>query len=372
MSSSGGIRPFEHEDLDVVARLWERVFGGTLSVGLNGTKKFLEHTLLANPWADPELPSLVSVEDARITGFIGASVRRMSCGSRPVRVVSSAHLMIDPTTSNRAIGALLLARLLRGRQELTTTDSASSEVRAMWLRLGGDAVQLGSVSWLRPFRSADIARSVLGPRRWFLRGSVRPLWSLADAIAERLLDSLYPAEPGVVAAEPLTPASAARHLPEFTAPFRLRPVYEEAYLQWLFEELDRFGEGTPVRRLVQSHGRVLGSYVYLLQPHAISRVLQVAAREDDADAVLADLFAHAEAHGAAALRGRVEPHLQHALRRCGVLLLPTATHMLIHSSERELLHLIHSGDALTTLLDGEWWSGMRSPTWRERSSWRRA
>jgi hypothetical protein len=275
--------------------------------------------------------------------------------------------MTDPDRSNRATGALLLARLLRGPQELSTTDTASPLVRAMWHRLGGETVHLGSVSWVRVFRPSAVARNVLGSRKWWLRAATRPAWLAADSAFRRLIGSLYPATEAEVSAEQLEPLVAGEHLTKIAASFRVRPVYEPQYLEWLFEELSRFGEGTPVRRLIRSRGRAVGSYVYLLQRDGISRVLQVAAREEDAEAVLDDLFEHARAHGAAALRGRVEPHLQQALRRRGVFLFPAGAYTLVHSRHSELLHAIQCGDALNTLLDGEWWSGMRSPTWRESS-----
>jgi len=186
------------------------------------------------------------------------------------------------------------------------------------------------------------------------------MWLLADVVLRYGIQTVYqklPAE-GVVggtSTEPLTATAAAEHLPAVAAPFRLRPDYDAPYLESLFHDLDRFGQGVPVSRLVRSGARVLGSYVYLLRYDSISPVLHVTARERDVDAVLGHLFENAKAHGAAALVGRVEPHLQEALHRDSVFLFSADARRLIHSHDPKLINVMRSADVLMTLLDGEWW-----------------
>jgi hypothetical protein len=182
-----------------------------------------------------------------------------------------------------------------------------------------------------------------------------PVWPLVDLVFSRAAASLQPEMPSPGSAEPLTPAAAAAHLPAITAGFRVRPIYDEAFLSSLFDDLALIAEGVVVRRLVRSRGREVGTYVYLLQPGAISRVLQVAAREDDAATVLTNLLEHARANGAAAVTGRLEPHLRESLRAVQAVLFPAPYSTLVHSRNRELLHAIHSGSSFLTRLDGEWW-----------------
>jgi hypothetical protein len=361
-SRSAGIRGFREDDIPPVARLWNTVFRARFSVASSDAEGFLERTLLSHPWSDSDLPSLVYAQrDGKIVGFLGACVRRMTFDGRPIRTISSAHFMIDPTAHAQGVGALLLGRLLSGPQELTTTDTASAATRALWRSLGGSTFQLGSVSWLRIFRVSPVASRALarrfGDERWFLRS--RALWRLAEPVLDRALRLISPPssrkEMQEVLSVALTPTNAAEHLPPITAGFRMRPIYEEAYLAALFQDLDQFVDGVPVARVLQSAERPVGSYVYLLRPGEICPVLQVACREEDAGAVLDGLFEDARARGAAAIVGRVEPHLWESLAQNGALFFASDERRLIHSREPELLNAIYSGDALMTRLDGEWW-----------------
>lgn len=363
-SRSAGIRPFQEEDIDDVARLWDSVLRSSSSLASSDTCGFLRRTLLSNPWADPELPSLVYVgEDGKIGGFVGCCVRRMVFDDRPIRTVCSSHLLIDPTAPARGVGALLLGRLLNGSQELSVTDTASAAARAMWEGLGGQTVHLGSVGWTYIFRPSHIAQVMFarrpGSQRWFMRPAAQPVRLLVDVALRYGIRALFPPHtgnaPDEISTEPLTPRAAAEHLPAITTPFRLRPDYDALYLESVFQDLDLFGNGAPVARLVRSGRRILGSYVYLLRPDSICPVLQVTTRERDADTVLRDLREHARAHKAAALVGRVEPHLQEALHGNAVFLFAAEARWLIHSRDPELLNTIHSGNVLMTLLDSEWW-----------------
>jgi hypothetical protein len=361
---SAGIRAFHEDDIPPVAQLWNTVLRDRSAIASADAEGFLRRTLLSNPWSDSDLPSFVYTQrDGRIVGFLGASVRRMTFDGRPIRAISSAHFMIDPTAHAHGVGALLLGRLLSGPQDLTTTDTASAASRALWRGMGGSTSQLGSVSWLRIFRASPVATRVLarrfGKEKWFVRSQARPLWRLADLVLDRALGLISPRssrkETRKVSSEPLTPANAAEHLPRITAGFRMRPIYEEAYLASLFQDLDRFADGVPVARLVHSAGRPVGSYVYLLRPDGICPVLQVACKEEDAGVVLDDLFEDVRARGAAAAVGRVEPHLWESLVQAGTFFFASDGRRLIHSREPELLNAVYSGDALMTRLDGEWW-----------------
>jgi hypothetical protein len=359
---AAGIRAFEEDDIPQVARLWDAIFRPRSTISSPDTQDFLRRTLLSSPWSDPDLPSLVYVDqDRRIVGFLGAAVRRMTFDGRPIRAISSAHFMIDPTAHVLGAGALLLGRLLRGPQDLTTTDTASAETRTLWSGLGGSSSTLGSVWWLRicrtwPVVGRALARQ-LGEGNWLLRVPASPLKRLAGPALLRALRSTSPPRSNRVdvSSETLTPHTAAEHLPRVTASFRMRPLYDAPYQQTLLHDLDLFATGATVARLLHTREHSIGSYVYLLRPHAICPVLQVVSTEEDADAVLQNLFQDARARGAAAVAGRVEPHLWEALVRSGALFFASDTRRLIHAREPEVLNALHSGNALMTLLDGEWW-----------------
>jgi hypothetical protein len=83
-------------------------------------------------------------------------------------------------------------------------------------------------------------------------------------------------------------------------------------------------------------------------------VLQVMGAEKDLGAVLDHLFYDAQAAGAAALEGRVEPRLLEPLaqRRC---LLRYAGAAGVHTRNREILAAVLSRQSVFTRMDSEYW-----------------
>ena len=351
------IRAVERDDLPQVASLFERVLSPGSRTPAQERVEYFERTLLEHPWADPELPSLVGVDgEGRIVGFIATSVRRMRFDDRPVRVVGIGHLMADPDFRGRPVGALLMRAVFGGPQELTITDGANDASRRIWEGLGGHPSFLSCVVWTRPFRPWQFARDRLLRRRRGEsdgRGAARPLWSALDAATGRLPFFSAPPEPEG-STEPLTPRALVEHLPSVADSLRLRPDYDEPFLDWLFAEL-REQEPELVALLVRDKGgEAVGWFVYQLKRGGGSQVLQVAARDGAVDAVLDHLFHHAHANGAAAIQGRLEPRLLAPLskRRC---VFHYSGEALIHSRHPEIVCAALSGQALLTRLEGEWW-----------------
>lgn len=356
----GSIRPLERDDLEPVAALYELVARSGERRAAPGLVAYFQETLFDHPWADAEIPSLVYIEsDGTITGFLGSSVRKFQFDGRTVRIGVSGQLVTDPGARARAPGAFLMRAYMNGSQELAVTDTASDLVRRIWEGIGGTTFHLACVGWVRVFRPLQFASGyrhraeLLGAP-----GSARQLLGALDTVGGLAARRLLRPASGKTVSEPLTPEAAVEHLPEVAAPFRLRPAYDGTYLTWLFRALSRVEARGAVRaRLVRSAGRVIGWYVYFLQEGGVSQVLQIAAEERNVGQVLDDLFHDAYVAGAAAVQGRVEPHLLRELAGRRVLLHPSGYLSLVHGRDAELLHAIHVGQALLTRLDGEFWMG---------------
>src|SRR5215216_3105786 len=142
--------------------------------------------LLDHPWADPEIPSLVYVDQiGRIVGFIGSHVRRLRFNDQRIRVGLSGQFMSHPDARNRAVGALLLRRYLAGPQDMSMT-SAVGEMTRMWKALGGQMAVTGSIRWVRIFNlpsTAGYALERLGKARW--KSVARPLFSTVQVLTDR-------------------------------------------------------------------------------------------------------------------------------------------------------------------------------------------
>jgi hypothetical protein len=344
------IRPLERADLPQVVSLYEHVARSGSRTAPPGLAGYFERTFLDHPWADAEIPSLVYVDGERVLGFLGSSVRRLELDGRPLRMGISGQLVTEPEVRKRAAGAFLMREYMTGAQDLTITDTASDMVRRIWEGVGGETSQLACIGWVRIFRPAQFGSAYRG------RQQVEPvrrarvsqvLDTLASPLANRALRPQRADGPQ----DELTPAELVSRLGELK--FRLRPAYDEEFADWLLREV----------AAVRSRGRLVaravrrGWYVYYLVPGGISQVLQVAAEERDAGALLEHLLRDAYEGGSAAVQGRLEAHIREPLAQRKALFHQSGYLALVHAEDREILHAIQAGQALLTRLEGEWWMG---------------
>jgi hypothetical protein len=362
------IRPLEPAEIAQVAHLYDLVMGAGDGAREDVLEAFFRRTLLESPWADPELPTLVYVDDGEVLGVISSNVRRMRFDGAPIRMVCSANLIVHPRARPLAVGARLMKTLLSGPQELTITDGATNEVRLMWERLGGTTIHVSCLSFVELFRPWQLARDTAladgGRRR--VGQFVFPLtWALDKATGPFLSTKVSPgaAEPEV---KTLTPELMLEHLPTVTQSLRLVPDYDNVYLDWLFHELasvtDRgslwahgIRRGPLWAELVTSGGEARGWYVCHLRSGGLCRVLQFATRTGEGEFVYDALASRAREEGAAALFGRAEPSVMEAIASHRTFLRSHTGRLLVHSRNDEVVRTIQSGDALLTRMDGEWW-----------------
>jgi hypothetical protein len=356
----GDIRPLERGDLEQVTSLYELVARSGSRTPPPRMAAYFAETFFDHPWADPEIPSLVYVEaDGRITGFLGSSVRRFEFDGRPARVGVSGQLVTEPGARAQAPGAFLMRAYMQGAQDLTVTDTASDLVRRIWEGVGGETFHLACVGWVRVFRPWQFASGYRGrAERLGAPGPARSILAGLDAASTRILRrALHPDATDAAGRRP-APRDLVEHLETVTTGYRLRPAYDEGYLEWLLPQLAAIDARGELRvRLVSGRGKVLGWYVYYLQRSGISQVLQVAAEERAVGDVLDDLFRDAHAAGAAGVQGRLEAHTREALAQRRSLFHPSGYIALVHARDPELLSAVQSGRALLTRLDGEWWMG---------------
>ena len=148
----GEIRPMRREEVPQVADLYRFVDNSDWRIPPAELPTWLERTLFGYPWVDPEIPTLVYVEDSgEILGFIGSNVRRMRFDGQPIRMAAAGPLIAHPKVRNRGMGAMLWRRFLTGPQDLTITDGASDEMRQIVELIGGQMMHPSSIVWARVF-----------------------------------------------------------------------------------------------------------------------------------------------------------------------------------------------------------------------------
>jgi hypothetical protein len=351
------IRALASDEIGQIAELYRFVDNSDWRIPPSEVPTWLHRTLFDDPWADPEIPTLVHVEDSgEITAFIASHVRRMRFDDTIIRLAAGGPLIVHPNARNRAVGPRLWRQYLDGPQDLTITDGASDEMRQIFELIGGQMLHPSSIAWARVFAPFSFMASRVLHFHPRARAASARAWAGLDRVTSRSIRYFRRPQGGTTSTEPLTPSLMLEHLPALTRSLRLFPDYDEPYLNWLFAELNHNRTwGAPVQRLVRDQSeRVLGWYVYFLLPGEGCQVVHVAALARHAGDVLDALFADVAARGGAGAQGRVEPALLAALAQRGALLRYSAR-SLVHSSTPELLATLTSGQAMLTRLEGDWW-----------------
>jgi len=354
------IRIFTEDDVPGAAALFARVYPEHRWSSQAAFESYLREMVFDNPWRDPEVPSWVAEEDGRISGFYAVMPRRMSLRGRPVRVAVGCQFMVDPHKRDSLTALQMAKAFVSGPQDLTLADGANDLSRRMWIGIGGTASLLHSLHWTRPLRPARYMASLVDARATLppaLTFAARPLGALADALVTRLRPNRFLREQTELAEDALDPATMLAHLPDVLRGSALQPVYDARSLAWLLEQTARKTRHGRLRaRAVRDGGRrLIGWYLYYVQKGGVSEVVQIAARDGSFDRVLRRLLADAWRHGAAAVRGRLDPRYVQELsdRHCWFRWGHSWT--LVHSRHADIMAAIHQGDAFLSRLEGEWW-----------------
>jgi hypothetical protein len=340
-------RPFTARDAAGVAALHARCYPASGWASDEHCAAYLRELLLGHPWADPEIPSWVLEDGARIVGFLGVMPRRMRFGNRALRAAVSCQLMVHPECRASFAALGLLRRLFAGPQELTIADGANEASRALWEAAGGIASPIHSLHWVRLLRPAQ-GLLTLAPQR------LRRLRLLAAPFA-KALDACLPLDfRAEYAEEPVDAHALAEAFKSVRS--TLRPDYDAASLQWLLAqaaEKRRHGElqGALLR---DASGRLAGWFLYYLND-GLSQVLQIGARQGALPQVFEQLARHARASGARALEGRMDPQLAATVQGKHCIMQSRGISTLLHARDAALLVPLLRGDAFFSRLEGEWW-----------------
>jgi hypothetical protein len=353
------IRIFAEDDIPAVAALFGRVFPDLRWPSPAACESSLREVLFHNPWRNAELPSWVAEENGRIIGFLGVVPRRMLLRGRPIRVAVGVHFMVDPDRRHSLTALQLLKACFTGPQDLYLADGASDSSRRIWTKLGGTASLLYSLQWIWPLRPARCALSLLQGRgviRAPLALAARPLVAVTDALAARLLPNGFLREETGLTEDTLDSATMSAHLPDVMDGNALQAVYDAHSLAWLLEQAARMTRHGTLRgrAVLDRERRLIGWYLYYALSGGVSEVLQLAARNGSFDRVLRRLLADAWRHGAAAVRGRLDPRYVQQLSDRHCWLRTGGIWTLVHSRDADIMAAIHQGDAFLSRLEGEW------------------
>src|SRR5262249_28541786 len=150
-----------------------------------------------NPWASPDIPSWVYLENGKVVGTIGVIPRPMEFRGKPIRAAITTQFIVDPEHRGTPIATRLLRRCFEGPQEMTWTDGAAEPASKVWVARGCHQAPLYAFHWgrfLRPFAAAPGVLSRNPDTKW-LGAVARVLAVPADVLARPFLrppPSVYP------------------------------------------------------------------------------------------------------------------------------------------------------------------------------------
>ena len=349
------IRPFEPDDALEAAKLFLVVNPDSRWPSAEHLAQYIREVLCESPWCDPEIPSLVAVENGKIIGVESVVPRPMMHGKRAIRAAVSCQTYVHP--ERRGLTGIQLTRaLLSGPQDVTIADGASLMGAKVLEALGALVSPLHRMSWIRPLRPAKAALGFAASRRRALRPLAvvgAPFAALADACLTRIPPLRCTPQ---LHEEELDSAKLLAAFDELGNQFTLRPAYNSDSLHWLWGQLVANRRHGPLQaRLVRdANGKVAGWFIYYLNT-GLSRVVQIMARRDTTRDVLEHLFRHAADHGALALEGRIEPRFTYDMGNMHCFFQSSAELTLLHARDPAIMASLMQGDAFFTRLEGEWW-----------------
>lgn len=357
------VRPLAAHDLDQVATLFNRLLRHERKAPSNALRAYFREFYLDGPYREPDIPSLVHVtSDGRITGFIGVHTVPFVIDGRRVRAAFCGALMTEEKDRDPLAGARLLKAFLAGPQDVSMSETASPVSQAMWQKVRGDNLPDFSLDWFRVLRPSGFlltaASRWLPPLRLFggLARGADALFSRRTC-GESLLGFRPEPAPAAISTQTCSRTEFGDAVRAFSERQAARPDWSHGYLDHVLETaMEKPAFGDPALALVrQKSGAILGGFLYHSKPGGIARVLQLLSEPEHYGLVLDQLFAHAFARGASAVRGRSSSGILKAATR-RPMIFTSVSASVIHARDTELVKLFSEGDCFINGLAGESWN----------------
>lgn len=354
-------------DIDSLVALQAATFGrGDLTVeGLTENyRRFFPEVFLRRPAQSADeaetdaSDSLVFAnKQGDVTGFVGIVKREMEFDGEPIRMAVSNRYCVFPDARGTLAGVQLLRSFLNGDQDLAVADLANDQAKQIWCRLGGRVSPLMSLDWIRMLRPLSHVAHRVGqrPRSGWAGRMAAPFANVADRATGSLPRSPWKIPQTHTTRIELTRELYHEHFEKLTRPFRLRPRYDRSTTDWLWSRIPHMWEADEFKleAVVDAKDRILGWFIYEVQPNDVSRVAQLLARPEHQAEVLYQLFLSAKEAGAAAVSGHLQPELSRTLTSAGCHIRCEERNFLIHSRRPELMTAIDRGEAMISPLEGE-------------------
>jgi hypothetical protein len=363
----GEIRPFGEEHAEQAAKLYFTAMRGNANTPGKDLAKYFCEILLSNPWASPEIPSLVYLEEGRIVGMLGVVPRPMVFRGKAILAATTTQFMVR--RGYRGPAAIqLLRRVFQGPQDLTWTDGAAEEVNGLWTALGGYTASLYGFNWIRILRPFGTGRSVLsraGRAGRIAKQIAGVVTSPADFVLSRMAVSALGKPSSPYLSKLVSSDELLACIDEIGWRESLRPAYSQPSFSWLIQQAAMV-KSQDLRMVVVTdrQGVRCGWFVYYAERGEAGYVLQIGAKRRDQFAdILRALFADAWHQGTVCVKGASIPGCLSVLTGQHCIFRHPTSATLIQSRNAELLNAVRLGEAAMTRLDGECWLRFAREDW---------
>ena len=353
------IRELTHDDLSRLNELHARGTTQSASQKQLGERVYGElfpKLCLDHPWADGRFPSLLSENrDGRANGVLSVMNRAFQLAEEPINAAVGFEMFVDPLARGSLCGVQLLKQFLSGEQDLSLADVANETTRQIWTRLGGRVLSVYGLTWMAVLEPCRFA-TALALKESSLAKLARPVARVVDRVARKFGTVDSDVDIAGLSGESLTRVHVVEFANELMAHHDVRPVYDEAGVDWLWNRLNFVSPAAgPSRQTLvrDASGTPLGWYIYQWKPGLVARVSQIVARRNAEPKVVAHLLQTLRRSGAPGAIGRVQPELLQTLQDSGCLFRRRSRNVLVHSRREDVLNAFDAGKAFLSMLDGE-------------------
>jgi hypothetical protein len=356
-----GIRPFVEADVSRVADLVWKILHEQQGPAPSSLRTYIDKLFLRNPWIEEDVRSLVYEDsEGKVTGFFGVVPRPMSLQGKKVRLAFGSNFVVEAGSRASFAAMQLVSAFLKGPQDISITDSATEGARQVLRSLGFSVVPIYSLLWARPLRPSQYALEgaarLKKSKTIAILGTIAsPLGRAADYLASTMEISPFYQTASAIKAGALDTDTLLQCLTRIPSKHWLVPDYNRESLDWVLEFVKERNAYGNLRQIVlrDEKEKIIGWYIYGLNPGGIGEVLQIGAESTSVGKVLDHLFHEAWREQMIALHGRLEPQFMQEFTQRSSFFLRNGSWTLAHSRKPELLGPIFSGNAFFSRLDGE-------------------
>jgi len=361
------VRPFSEEFAIDTAILYFRAMRGQTRHPGKALPAYFCEILLRNPWATPDVPSWVCLENGKLIGTLGIVPRPMVFRGRDIVAATMTQFMVDPDHRRGPAAMQLLRRCFQGPQDMTWVDGASDPVHLFHKVCGSFPAHFYSLHWMRVLRPFENGRSFLV--RFGTPGKVlHRVAALATIPADLLATRLPPfgARRPAVSFRSASAAELLACIEKIGWREPLSPRYGAASFAWLLAQAAQAPVVGQLRTLIvhDSDGVACGWLVYFAKAAGAAYLLQLGIRAaNDYESVLQALFADAFEQGCVVAKGPSRPGYLTTLTRNYCVFRHPESSALIHSRNPDLVNTVRLGEAALSGLDGERWQRFSTGDW---------